>query len=704
MHKEDNRNKNVGHSKGKKIEKIKHFFQSASLILQKFLVKVFDENQQDEKKKRWLDVLLIFVAMAIGVGIRLPALFMPMVPENERSEFLTEENEPYLYEMDSYYFAQKTKCLVEHCEIVDKRDMLLPIIGAFLYWIANIFINVSVEQIVIFSGPVVFALSCIPIYLFVKRKTNRFGGFFAGVLINITPSLLASTNFCMFDTDILLTVLPASLFLSLISMFDNNQWKKKIFYSILSLVFFIMLIFAWHSASVYFYLLLFFFVAILVWRLCECKFGINELCKNKENILCIVLALCFIGSYLVLNQLDFVGSNVKKVVSASTRVGGYPDSSLFISEFQKVPLLSNKYIGAAFNVNAYGSINRLGGIAFFTLAVIVFLVILFGLFVCFRNVCLCKNGRAGKFYKVFKNYIPLCILLIIWFLGGFYALSKGIRMVKIMAIPTILLAGFGFGWLYNVIVKSERILKIFYLLFAISLILPSFGSVANAWDFVPGTNDSASEIIDYIIGNIGEDYTIATWCDLGYFYEYKGLNVIFDGGTHNYVYWVGNALLTENSELAAGIFRMLIGEDGVGTMDGPDKAQEMFDGDLAMSSDFLKEILVLNRDEAEERMKDDYDFSDEDIEELLNYTHPEAGRRIAFVITEDMLAKIEAISYYGLYDIKAGEKKEEIQDYSDSIINRLYNNDTDVDGVFEFRTRIEDPTNTYSSVIWTIKD
>ena len=50
------------------------------------------------------------------------------------------------------------------------------------------------------------------------------------------------------------------------------------------------------------------------------------------------------------------------------------------------------------------------------------------------------------------------------------------------------------------------------------------------------------------------------------------------------------------------------------------------------------------------------------------------------------------------------EKNEEIQDYSDSIINRLYNNDADVDGVFEFRARIEDPTDTYSSVIWTIKD
>ena len=204
---------------------------------------------------------------------------------------------------------------------------------------------------------------------------------------------------------------------------------------------------------------------------------------------------------------------------------------------------------------------------------------------------------------------------------------------------------------------------------------------------------------NYVKRDLGEDYRIATWWDLGYFYEYKGIDVLFDGGTQGggYLYWVANAFATDNPELTKGIFRML-SVDYL-ELKAPDKATEMFDGDLAAAAELLKEILVLKKDAAREKIVKDYDFAEMDIEELLALTHPENPQKTAVVVTQDMIKKIDTISYYGAYNLAEGKSNSE--KIHNSMMTRLFNSDNAGNG-FVFRKKINDPLNKFGSVVWTI--
>lgn len=690
------------------------------------------ERNEPEKKKKWLDALLILIAMIIGIGMRIPSLAMLSISESDRSNYLTEENVPYLYEMDSYYFARKIRNVVEHEDLIDKRDMFLPVVGALIYRIVNFFADISIERIVVFSGPILFVFSCVPVYFFVKKVSNRFGAFVASVLICITPSIFESTNFYMFDSDIFLIILPVSLFLSLISAFETDERKKRIIYSCFSVVLFLLLGFAWHSSSVYFYLLVCLLVGVLFWKIIEHGFKIKEYIKDKKVLLSVILLFCFVVIYLSLKSLGFVGSNLGKIVSDYNQAGKYPDSSMFISELQDIPLIFCRTIGDLFNVNTQGAVNRLGGVAFFACAIIALLFLLFVLFICFKKIVFKKNNkRFVKLYDTFGKNIVVYMLMVIWFVGGFIALSKGVRMVKIMALPTILLVGVGLGLLFDFI-KGDKMFKIMYFPFVFALIFPCFGSIANSLDMSPGANDTLYEMTDWVKNNLDEDVKIASWWDLGYFYEFYDVDAIFDGGSQGggYLYWVGNALTTSDSKLSAGIFKMLV-TDSDKSLAASKKAVEMFDGNLAEACDFLKKILVLDKNEARKKIEKEYYFSNEDIEELLALTHPENKNQVAFVITQDMLDKLQAIEYYGNYSFleeddvsnrSTGVPTVSIQVKKDSgdavvdgklsssdsngkksVINRLYFENEDVDGVFELQKRFDDPTNRYGSVVWTIK-
>ncbi len=640
--------------------------------------------KREVKRRVWIDVLLVTIAMLVSVSIRLPAVFMPKVLDG-REQYYSADGTPYLKEMDSYHFVKKMNIIAGNEDgNLTKFDNILPILGVMVYKIGNVFSHVSTEQVAAFLGPFIFMFACIPAYIFVKRKTNRAGGFLSALLIGITPSLVIANGFMTFDTDILLAVLPLLLALFFVLALEEETKKKRIIYTVSAVLTFVILCLSWHSASVYFYLFLIVSICLLVF------FLLKDKAKIKIKTLLVLMscmAICFIG----LELMGFVSDNLRIFQISESSL--YPDSGLFVIELQKLPLVAFTKLTDLFLVQRNGNINFLGGIGLLLVAIS---AVAFFLFIIFAK----GNSKRENLNKIFNRYKSLSIvgiLLVVWFLGAMISLPRGIRFTKIAALPICLLAGVFFGILIENIKDKKGWMRFFIL--GIIAIFPSFGAVSSAIAFEPSANKSLEETANYIREELGEEYRIATWWDLGYFYEYKGVDVLFDGGTQGggYLYWVANALTTDDPELTKGIFRML-SVDYL-ELKAPEKATEMFDGDLAAAAKMIKEILVLKKDGAREKLAKDYDFSEDGIEELLALTHPENPQKTVVVVTQDMIKKLDTISYYGSYDLIEGKGSSE--EVRNSMMTRLFNSDNAGSG-FVLRKKINDPLNKFGSAVWII--
>ena len=78
-------------------------------------------------------------------------------------------------------------------------------------------------------------------------------------------------------------------------------------------------------------------------------------------------------------------------------------------------------------------------------------------------------------------------------------------------------------------------------------------------------------------------------------------------------------------------------------------------GDNAAACDMLKNILPLDKSSARNLLLEGYNLNNDEAETLLGFTHPDYVPEIYLIISNDMLFKVEAISYYGLWDFSGDE-------------------------------------------------
>ena len=144
--------------------------------------------------------------------------------------YTNEEGLPHLFDMDSYYYSRKTrefttgetKGLISmrskdkyQTAISDTEDskytLFLSKIVSIIYKIVNLFKDVSLYKVIIYSSPFLSVLVAIPSYIFIRRRTNRVGAFFAAVLSGVTIAYFSHWTYGCFDTDILLYTIPLLL-------------------------------------------------------------------------------------------------------------------------------------------------------------------------------------------------------------------------------------------------------------------------------------------------------------------------------------------------------------------------------------------------------------------------------------------------------------------------------------------------------------
>lgn len=642
--------------------------------------------------------------MMASVLVRLPSVFKDVEkfsnisPTSEASqkfidEFYTDENNPYLYDADSYFYSKQVVDLIKEPSVFSNfgKYNLLSFITATTYKLLNPLTGISIETLICYIGPIIFSLSCIPAYIFIKKKSNRIGGFTAALLLGISPILVSFSIAMRFDTDILLTLLPTTMICAFILAIEAKSTKKSILGLAIATFSFFLLTLTWESCLVYALIAFLISFIVLLSSLIKDHFKLKTSLSRKELKVALIFPIILVAISFIMHDhiISILGTAALTINGTS---GDFPSPGSFVSELSCCPLYSGGILDI-FNVANCGVVNLLGSFTLIT-AVAIFIVL-----ITRKNFAYLKNQHQKQ-----NPLFLTSTVLIIWLLVGIISSSFGMRFIKNAAIPAALLAGLAVGMLYTKLHTSTRD-KIIVLLCWILICIPSFRSYALTKATIPSVNDSLTKVTSYINNNFDSDYTIASWWDYGYFYEYKtDLNVILDGGTydsHAY-YWVASAFLTEDEVLSAKIFKMLANSN----LKAPEFAKSIV-GNYAKSAKILKQILPLSKDKAKNILISDYGFTADQANTLLNFTHQDS--KVVVLVNKEMLSLVESsITYFGCWSFNdefpsTEPACQEQEDYSSSMIYRLYREKTDSD-VFKHSIKITDPAKSLSTNIWTIKN
>jgi len=242
----------------------------------------------------------------------------------------------------------------------------------------------------------------------------------------------------------------------------------------------------------------------------------------------------------------------------------------------------------------------------------------------------------------------------LFFIFGFLA---AIPLAQVNAILGILLflAIVAVGLFTVYAVKANAAKKIPFKKYAlvialiIALVSPSVcGAYLTSSTVVPGTSDSMWNAMQWASENTANDTVITSWWDFGYLFEIAAdRQVTFDGGSQSgqRAFWLGKAMMTDNLELSAGIFRML---DSTGTL--ATEALVNYTNDTGLATDILIDILPRTADDAQKTLVDTYNLTSEQAADVVQYTHPDNVRPVLFVASADMLQKAGWWSYFGAWN------------------------------------------------------
>ena len=667
------------------------------------------EENKKEPKRIYIDVLLILLIICSAICLHLPSYKYTIVDPAFIDDYEDENGDTYLHDMDSYYYARKVREFSENgIDLKSTRSeddlrgpisshddgadsFAFPAIVSIIWKVVRLFSKkVLFMRFIRFMGPILSALACIPAYIFVKKRTNRLGGISAGFVAATSPAFFGTNGFGCFDTDTLLYLLPLIFMCAFIEALQEKEFKKQLIWIGISSLGYLVLTYTWVSHIIYFYLavglsLLFIFIALL-----KEKFNFKEAIKYSEfKTSSIVIVILTIISLLVDKTIDTsLFGNLLNMLKGTDifSYGTYPDPGKYVSELTSIPLFSGG-IRLIFSGAERGIVNRMGGIFIVSTALITLVY-----FFLHGYKYLRRPTEENK-----NNYI-LFLVLALWLFGGLLCLKGGSRFTKIPAIPMSLITGMGIGIFYNGMHKKGISFSALFIAAAFIFFVPSLSALQQARNQNPSSNDGLTDISDWIRENTEEDAIIISWWDYGYYYEFRGNRMAAaDGGTFNgrYYYWLSNIFINNDEHLSSSIAKM-IAYTGIEASYLADE----YAGSPAEGCQMLKEILVLDKDEAAKLLKEKYKLKDNQIKKLLKYSHPNEDREIIIVVTKDMLTKIKPISYYANYDFTDNNNGVSTVE-SDFMMYRFYHN-YDIEGYYEYLTNIPDHTTLHNGQLWKV--
>ena len=235
-----------------------------------------------------------------------------------------------------------------------------------------------------------------------------------------------------------------------------------------------------------------------------------------------------------------------------------------------------------------------------------------------------------------------------------FALTQGSRFIEQFSIPIALGAGLFVGLIIPYIRKHVPNVRyctlVVVVLIAAVAYSPVYGAYSTANAIVPGTDDSMYNSLTWIKGNTAQNTVLTSWWDFGHlFTAVANRSVTADGGSQNTPrsYWVGKALTTSNEDLSVGILRMLTssGDNGYLTV-------ENYTGNTSKSVEILDKILPVDKSAASTILTSQYNFTTEQAQNVLQYTHPDNPAPNDLILSTDMINKAGVWSYFGNWNFE----------------------------------------------------
>ncbi|PIZ84033.1 MAG: hypothetical protein COX96_05930, partial [Candidatus Omnitrophica bacterium CG_4_10_14_0_2_um_filter_44_9] len=459
------------------------------------------------------------------------------------------------------------------------------------------------------------------------------GAFFSSIAVNLSPFLMTRSVGEWFDTDIYNVLFPLLAFGALLYCFQKRGLIAQAVAACLSGLFLSFYAYTWKGWWFVFDIMI---VASLFFIFNQ-RIVLKEEGKDPSTI----------REYFITFSLFFVFTTF--FVILFNGFGVWKDILLEPLRLSKVL----KITPSAWP-NVYLTVAELGSIAPFQVAQSLGgYFVFFGSMIGLLYIFLAEHGLRNDRY----GFGLLCLVL--WIVSTFYVSVEALRFVLLLVVPIGLAFGIAVSKVYEVIDKATRkylakgygfTVRVFTVcVFSSYLVCNTVELHSRLLATTPQMNKTWHSALARINKETPKDAIVDSWWDFGHWFKaIAQRRVLFDGMTQNtpYAYWMASVLLADDEEEAVGILRM-INSSGNKAAD----ALQLQDGfEASRAVELVKKALSKNKAQASAYLKEN--LSAKRVEELLAYLFPDKLPSVYFIVSSDMLVKINTISYIGGWDFK----------------------------------------------------
>ncbi len=510
---------------------------------------------------------------------------------------------------------------------------LQPFVMFWLYKVMHVFDSkIPIMQAVTYFPIVIILLSLIPAFFIGRRFAGTAGGIAAATMIAVMPSILVRTTWGHPDTDPWNVFFPLLLTWLYFILIESESWKRMLGWGALAGFVTGLYAFAWRGGYWYTFDSLLGAFGILVLSELLQHFRqphkLVDVVKRRATQGIAFVASSGIFVSLFMTSHDFFVAVLQPIRFAVIKAAAHP--TLWPNVYTTVAELNP--------TNIAGVVSSMGGGLYFWIAIAGIAFLLF--------------KRSDSAWKLDLKYAPLFVL---WFIGGMYASTKGVRFTLILAPAFAVVFGIALGkfyrWATVIMTKDLKVHAklahgVMIVVLAFLLSNPAHASHGAGVGDLPLVNDAWWAALTAIKDDSKQNAIINSWWDFGHHFKYiADRAVTFDGASQNtpMAHWIGRALATSNETEAVGILRML----DCGSNSAFEVLNKQFN-DPVKSVKLLYKIIGVDKKAALAILARE-GVNEQEL--VLKYTHCDPPENY-FIASDDMIGKSGVWSHFGLWDFE----------------------------------------------------